>query len=715
MKIYGTYLKELWRNEKSGITRFLLKQTTVTGIKYITCEGTIMNYPEGIPLLVDGRYENIKEKSVFVGRAMAYSNSEEYSIKFLMSSNFQDIGEVLAKKIVEIIGCNIFDNLTEEKIAEISKINGFTMKKAEYVSRKLKKYRDFEMLLHYINEEGGNFLNVTKVYDKYGSDALEVIKKNPYILLYADASYTLCEQIAYKLGIKEYDKKRIEAIVRHSIINNEKNGNTIISFTALCKKVKFYEKRAGMGYKTNPLFVAEEILSDKYHIEEYDNEIHVAFEKTNISEDIIVSEIRRLIGVSSIYNEERQYNLERIQEKNGIIYNSEQREVIHNSTERSGICIITGGPGTGKTTILKAIIDVFEEEHENSQILLCSPTGQAAQKMRDATKKQANTIHKTLNMKPYEDILSVSREKLNADVIIVDEFSMVDTELFSILLTRIKNGSLLILMGDEQQLQSVGPGNILGDLIKSGKIPVYKLKTICRQSGGDENIIVENATKVIEGNQDLKQSDKFKIKILKTEGLVINELNSLLEEKMLSGEFEDTKIYTPIRHKKFNLGSVQLNKKIKERFFKTEKGVYSGQYFFSEGDFVIFNKNNYEKGYYNGAEGEIISIQKHTETLHICIQMDGDIIDIGKSELGDIELGYAATAHKAQGSECKTSIIIVPERPSSMLQRKILYVEITRAKEEVYILSQNDALKKAISTLYEAKRVTGLRNKLIAL
>ena len=392
-----------------------------------------------------------------------------------------------------------------------------------------------------------------------------------------------------------------------------------------------------------------------------------------------------------------------------VRYSTDQKNAFR-LMEKSGIKIVTGGPGTGKTTLLKGILYKYHMDYPNASVALCAPTGCAARRMQECTGESACTIHKLLKVRPFEDILDSSSEKLDADLVVVDESSMIDTVIMARLLMTIKNGAMVVFLGDKDQLPSVSAGNVFGDILSSGIVETYYLNSVFRQDA--RSLIVANSNMLINGSCNLKTGESFHIHYLEKEDDIINKTMEIVKKCKKSG-ISNYKIYTPSKNKKFKSGTIQINKLVEDIVRpKDSETITYGAYTFSVGDTVLFNRNNYEKGYFNGQEGIIRDIQKHTGMIHMTIEADEDRIYLTGQELQDIELAYAITAHKSQSGECDNAIILVPKEPHSLLKKQLLYVEITRARKCVIMLCEKDALKEAAGYKGQIVRRTGLKRML---
>lgn len=707
MNIQGTIIKFLRRNEKTGFSRFTLRNSK-GGI--INCEGVLQPYPKGTPLNIVGEYKN--EENIFVVKNInACAYSYDIAELFLTGGYYEGIGETVSHKIINAFGESDYFKVLRDKNEEdrTLKINGVSSKTIDSFIRKTKNIIDFENLIDFIYSCGGEYFNAGKLYKKYSNNAIKMIKENPYVLLYGGADFSVCEKMAKNYDFIDCDKRRIKSIVNYAMQLERNNGHTKVSFKNLCKKIHDIEKKSDSYFYTNPLFIGEEILTDSYVIDENKEDDIYVYTKTDFdNEEIIVNCINRLISSKTTLN--NSISIEEIESMCEVKYSKEQKEAF-NVLKDTGIKIITGGPGTGKTTVLNGILKKYEIDNPYKEVLLCAPTGCAARHMSESTQKEAFTIHKTLGIRPFEngEFDSVNK-KLTADCVVIDESSMIDTEIMAKLLSSIKNGALVILLGDQDQLPSIGAGNVLKDLIDSKIIPCTHFSEIFRQN--KDNPIIQNSRKVSKGIDSLTVDKKFKIKNFNNEKDMIDYalyLGRYCEEKGI----KETNFYTPVRNKKFLSGTINMNKQLQDIKHHTGNCVSFGFFDFYKGDKVIFNTNNYEAGYYNGQEGIIIDVQEHNNNQYITVLTDNGRINLSGGDIDDIELGYIMTAHKAQGGECKNAVILVPQNPPSLLKRQLLYVEITRAKESVIILSEKDAIKKAISDKYEYTRETGLKEKLV--
>ena len=692
--------KFILRNEKTGESVFIVRQKAMP----IKCRGTIYPYQKNAPLSLTGDFENEEGKRVFITEKAHFEDGEGNALHdYLSDGKFNGIGPALANVIINTLDEGVIYSLREYELEEV--MDQFKANK-DVIYRcflQLKSALDFEEIYDYLESLGCSYFNAYAIYEKFGKDSKDRVMNNPYILTYADTPFDKCEEIASKEGIAYYDKKRIRALVETAMNYNHDSGNTRMTFHDLCALTERLENKGGF-YHTEKLFVAEEITSDRYAIEEGDD-LYI-YKKTDYDDEMeILRNIRRIkLGSKAVVDKTP---ISEIEKELGVVYSDEQREAF-NCIKTTGIKIIRGGPGTGKTTLENGILRKYEADNKNKEIVLCAPTGCAARKMAEHTGREALTIHKLLGVCPFDGQETKSRiDMLTADCIVVDECSMIDNELMALLLKSVKTDALVILLGDADQLPPVNAGNSFADMIASGEIENYQLKTIFRQKG--KSLIISNSRKVINGDALLDTDRSFMVLRYEDEAHLVQKAVSISNQCKQRG-ITDVKFYTPSKNRKFATGTIRLNQVLKNK--DTEESVTYGPYTFTIGDKVIFNKNNYDKGYFNGEEGEIAFIQKINSEIQIKINTDDGAIYLKGTELSDIELAYALTAHKAQGSECRNAVIIIPKKPASMLKRQLLYVEITRAKENVMILSEGNALEEAISSKFEFERNTGLIEKL---
>lgn len=699
MTIYAIYKNKKRKDEKSGEALFCV---LTSENKHITCDGILPPIMPKTPLCIEGAFD---AHEIFkVSHMSLCGYNKDVMINYLCTSEFNKIGKATAEKLIEETGADLFEYVRKYKDAETA----FESLKSQndavrLVLERLKEKTQLEAILDHVTKLGGSYYNALKLNKRYRNNVLEAIQQNPYLLLYVDIPFYIVEKKAIKEGICWYDKKRIRALVWYAMDINKKNGNTRITFHELVELIHDIEKSSKRC--TDPLFIAAELTTSKYRVIKEDGDFYVYEEKAYLAEKEIAENIYRINTSADTYIFDTSY-IDEIEEELGIKYSEEQKEAF-NIIKTGGVKVITGGPGTGKTTFLNGCIRLYKKNNPGIKIICCAPTGCAAARMHDSTGMKATTIHRLLGID--RDLESIHPDKIAANVIILDEISMVGIELFKTLLSAVKNGTSLILVGDKDQLPSVDAGNVLADLISSNVIETHHFEEIFRQSSG--NSIIKNARTVIKGKVTLDSDSNFTIKRYKTEDEMLKSLESICKKSRA-----EYTVFTSARKAKFRSGSINLNRLVRDakagKSDDSSETLYYGDYALNVGDKIIFNKNNYDKGYYNGEVGIITSIQRINDSVRVSVSADEDMIYLEGGDLNDIELGYALTAHKAQGSECDNAIIVIAKNPANMLQRKLLYVEITRAKKNVFIMTEQDALEECITNERLVYRNTGLKNHL---
>lgn len=658
--------------------------------------------------------------------------------RYLSNGTIKGVGEKTAKRIVEK-----FQEKTVEILKyypqELIRVKGISLTRAEEISQSFIEHWEVWQIVGFLERFGLGAENAKRVYDKFGVNAIEEIEANPYILvdLARGIEFKQIDKMALDLGFDRNNSKRIKSGIKYSLMQISYNGHSC----CLLENLEEYVSTL-LGVKQDEIenniinlkASSEIVLEERQKGEEW---VYLeAFYKTEeqIAERLIkLNETKNVKFIKNIEDE-----LQKIEKYNMIELSEKQKEAVK-LVNNNNVTIITGGPGTGKTTIIKSIIEIYEKK--GKKVTLAAPTGRAAKRMTETTGKEASTLHRLLEIGKIneDDVYKNSSEyngtPIDGDVIIVDEVSMVDMFLMNYLLKCVYLGSKIILVGDADQLASVGPGSVLKDLIESEKIKTVKLDKIFRQAAKSK--IIVNAHRVNSGEyfitkeeeeKDSKQ-DFFFIKQNNQEK-ILSEIISLCTgrlEKFGNYSFiEDIQVLTPT--KKGLLGTKELNKYLQQAINpqdskKSEKK--SGSITYRVGDRIMQIKNNYDicwerqsikketgTGVFNGEIGTIISIDEKNKNIEIKFD-DEKIAWYQFSELEQIEHSYAVTIHKAQGSEFNVVIMCVPRTVPMLLTRNLLYTGITRAKELLIVIGQEDTINFMIQNVDSKKRNTGLKYKLM--
>lgn len=660
-------------------------------------------------------------------------NSAEGIEKYLSSGIIYGIGPVTAKKIVSRFGDKTLDILDND-IHRLKEIDGIGKKKLEIIIESYIEQRELKDISIFLQNHGLSINQCLKIYKKYGSVAIDVVKENPYILCdeIAGIGFKTSDKIARSLGVEVDSPFRIQSGLRYVINDFCANGNTFMPKDMLISAASEILTVSNEVVEKNILDAA---LDNKIKLETIDNKesvftIPYYYCELGITNRILTLAISNFQNI----NADVDHLIEQFEKKNNIEFATSQKDAIIGAFQH-GIEIITGGPGTGKTTIIKCIIDIFESC--GMKVLLGAPTGRAAKRMGESTGREATTIHRMLDMGVRDDdddnvgLLAADSSALEADVVIIDEASMIDVTLMNALLKSIKVGTRLIIVGDVDQLPSVGAGNVLNDLIESNFTKVIRLDEIFRQ--GKESMIVVNAHKINKGEMPIingKDKDFYFLKediqenILNT---VVNLVNSRLPKfNSKWDKFKSIQVLAPM--KKGVLGVGGLNQKLQEILnpkapYKKEKEFRD--MVFREGDKVMQIKNNYSlkwtrvagmgefegSGVFNGDMGFIENISLDNKTISVIYDDERKVV-YDFMLLDEIELAYAITIHKSQGSEFPVVIIPTYMGAPLLMNRNLLYTGITRAKEMVVVVGMVKALKYMVDNTRSMERYSSLKYRI---
>ncbi len=727
----------IFRNEENGYTVMILKG--VDGEEELTCVGTFPVLTMGASVELTGSYiqHPVYGKQFQVSVLTEKMPEDAMAMeRYLGSGAIKGIGAALAARIVRRFGKDTL-HIVEEEPERLAEVKGISEKKAREIAMQVAEKADMRKAMMFLQKYGISLNLGARIYQKYGETVYSVLQENPYRLAddISGIGFKIADEIAYRIGIHTDSDYRIRSGMMYTLLQASRDGHVYLPKEELFQKSS---ELLGVDSSYMEKHLMDLSVDRKLIQKEKNGEILVY---PTLYYYLELNTARMLKELDILYPEEPEMmnkQILQIEKETETVLDEMQKKAV---TEAAchGLFILTGGPGTGKTTTINAIIRYFEGQ--GAEIRLAAPTGRAAKRMTEATGYEAQTIHRLLELSGMpedndQNAQAVHFERnaenpLEADVIIIDEMSMVDIQLMHSLLQAVIAGTRLILVGDENQLPSVGPGNVLHDIIQSQAFPVIELTKIFRQAS--ESDIVVNAHKINRGEQILlnnKSRDFFFLKRYDAD-IIIRVVIALIQEKLpryVEAKPFDIQVLTPMR--KGLLGVERLNQ-ILQRYLnppdaaKKERESMHG--LLREGDKVMQIRNNYQMeweirgrygipiekgiGIFNGDTGILRTINEFAETAEVEFE-DGRWAEYSFKQLEELELAYAITIHKSQGSEYPAVVIPILSGPKMLLNRNPLYTAVTRARKCVTVVGSEETLREMIRNEKQQQRYSSLDQRI---
>ena len=726
----------IFRNEDNGYTVMVLKGMEEE--RELTCVGTFPAITQGAAIEASGNYTThpVYGKQFQIASYVEKMPEDALAMeRYLGSGAIKGIGAALAARIVRRFGDDTM-RIVEEEPERLAEIKGISEKKAMEIAEQMTEKADMRRAMIFLQKYGISLNLGAKIYQKYGQTVYGVLQENPYRLAedISGVGFRIADEIASRIGIHTDSDYRIRSGMLYTLLQASGEGHIYLP------KEELFSRASGLlGVDSSYMekHLMDMVVDRKLILKETEDGAVVyptRYYYLELNSARMLCELNILCPEDEEMMEKR---INRIEKETGTRLDEMQKQAVAAAASH-GLFILTGGPGTGKTTTINAIIRYFEEE--GAELRLAAPTGRAAKRMTEATGYEAQTIHRLLELNgmPEEEqegravhFDRNSENPLEADVIIIDEMSMVDIALMHSLLLAVTAGTRLILVGDENQLPSVGPGNVLRDIIRSGCFPVVELKKIFRQAS--ESDIVVNAHKINRGEQvtiNNKSRDFFFLKRYDAD-IIIRVVIALIQEKLpryVDAKPYEIQVLTPMR--KGLLGVERLNQ-ILQRYLnppdekKKEKEI--GQRLFREGDKVMQVKNNYQLeweilgrykipvdkgvGVFNGDTGIMTEINEFAETATVEFE-DGRQAEYSFKQLEELELAYAVTIHKSQGSEYPAVILPILSGPRMLMNRNLLYTAVTRARKCVTVVGSETTFAEMIRNEKQQQRYSSMDRRI---
>ena len=730
MKIEGTIEDIIFRNDDNGYTVAILdyKGTMVTIV------GKLLAANEGENLSLEGEF--VKNKKY--GYQFSFSSYEVVLPKtlsgierYLSSGLIKGVGPVTANNIVKYFKENTFDiiEMAPERLAEVK---GISKEKALDIGSKFKALKNIQNAVMFLQSYNITTNMALKIFEIYAERTIDIVKNNPYKLVedIEGIGFLTADKIAKSIGIKKDSEFRVRAGLIHTLNNStEKSGNTYLTKAILFDESSKILELDVEDFEEIFENALESLVNDKTCMDFWHNKVEIVMlTKYYRYESSVAQKLALLNGaiVKDILDVSQ--DIKHFEEKNHIHFHEEQINAITNSIN-SGVSIITGGPGTGKTTIIKCIIEILKQN--GKEVLMLAPTGRAAKRLSDATGEDAKTIHRALEVNTFSNgggrFLHNENNPLKANVVIIDEVSMVDVMLMSSLLKALTRDCKLILVGDKDQLPSVGAGNVLKDILDSKVIKVTMLSKIFRQA--DNSLIISNAHLINQGVMPIidNSSKDFFFEEKMDLGDIKNSVVDLVTKRLPKfTDLDSTQIQVLAPMKAGVCGIDNLNGTLQEILNPPAPNKFElnvGFNILRVGDKVMQTTNNYNlvwkrlngfleeegEGVFNGDIGYIEMIDYQTGETVVVFD-DGRRCIYPRTDIGDLSLAYAITIHKSQGSEFDVVVIPVISGASIILTRNLIYTAVTRAKKMVVLVGEKKNLKRMVSNSYTVKRFTLLKD-----
>jgi exodeoxyribonuclease V alpha subunit len=717
-------------------THYTVARLDTEGASIVTVVGTLFPVSEGEEIRVFGSWKNHPR----YGLQFQVDHWEKIDPatlegieRYLGSGLIKGIGPIYAKRLVSAFGLETLHVLSEEPL-RILDVDGIGEVRARRIMQAWQEQRGMQDVMVFLQGHGVGAAMALRIYRVFGADTISRVRENPYVLAQQvhGIGFLLADRIAEHIGMRGDFPLRLQAGVLHVLRESAERGHCFMPLASLQKNASFI-----LAVEPEKIETAVEKLAAQGDLVLQDGRgeetQRVYLTELCHAEKRVAAAIQRLLSTSSFLQGERTADPK--DKRSGasrgaldfrgaglfgalpIQLDEEQIRAAHQAVEQK-VLVITGGPGTGKTTLLNSLLAILR--HAKVTFALAAPTGRAAKRMTETSGEEAVTLHRLLEYNPREGgFQRQENNPLQVDVVIVDEASMVDVTLMDHLLSAVNPHSHLILVGDVDQLPSVGPGSVLKDLIDSGVVPVAVLRRIFRQE--QRSLIVVNAHRILQGHSlefsDAREKRDFDFIARESEGEILDVVKELVRERIpprlhLPPEkvVQGVQVLTPM-HRGL-LGTIQLNRELQNLFNPTGEALERGGSLLRVQDKVMQLRNNYEKGVFNGDLGRIVGIDK--EQGKIRVDFDEKIVEYEADELDEISLAYATSIHKSQGSEYPAVVIPLHTSHYMMLYRSILYTAVTRGKQLVIVVGSRKALAMAIRNVRVEKRNTGLKERLAA-